>query len=113
MSMKLRNGDYVPNGAGGFQMARGTEELLEDALFLLMARRGGFAPMPQLGSRLHLLGREKPSARQALAVTYVREALAPLGLTVRSVTILERDILELQVELELRGQTVKLEVEIR
>ena len=37
---------------------------------------GGALPfLPGLGRRLYLLGREKPSARQALAAQYVAEAL--------------------------------------
>ena len=74
--MRIARGDYVPDGAGGFCEARGREELYQRALFLLAARRGGFAPLPTVGSRLYRLPREKPSLRRTLAKQYVEEALA-------------------------------------
>ena len=37
---KLRNGDYVPDGVGGFASASGAEAVLERVYFLLTARRG-------------------------------------------------------------------------
>ena len=64
---KLREGDYCPNGEGAFQQVSGAEELLERVLFKLSVRRGSFPLLPELGSRLYLLPREKPSAREALA----------------------------------------------
>ncbi len=75
MEWKLVNGDYVPDGAGGLCRLEGAEELLGRVLFRLTARRGGLPFLPELGSRLYLLPREKPSARQALAAQYAAEAL--------------------------------------
>ena len=75
MELRLEQGDYVPNGAGGFQRLEGAEALLQRVLFRLTARRGQFPFLPELGSRLYQLGREKPSAREALALQYVTEAL--------------------------------------
>lgn len=72
----LRDGDYVPDGVGGFRQAAGAEEVLERVLFLLTARRGSFPLLPEVGSRLYLLPREKASARQALGASYAAEALA-------------------------------------
>ena len=40
------------------------------------ARRGSFPLLPEVGSRLYLLPREKASARQALGASYAAEALA-------------------------------------
>ena len=60
MTTQLRNGDYCPDGKGGFLQAAGGEEVLERVLFLLTARRGSFPLLPEVGSRLHLLAREKP-----------------------------------------------------
>ncbi len=71
----LRDGDYRPDGMGGFRQASGAEEVLERVLFQLSARRGGFPLLPEAGSRLYLLPRAKPSARQALAAAYAAEAL--------------------------------------
>ena len=73
---RLRDGDYVPDGVGGFLQASGAEAVLERVLFLLTARRGSFPLLPEVGSRLYLLPREKASARQALGASYAAEALA-------------------------------------
>lgn len=87
MELKIKDGDYLPDGAGSLLRVSGDEELLERVLFCLSARRGGFAPLPQLGSRLHLLGREKPGARQTAAQQYVAEALADEAVEVTQVTL--------------------------
>ncbi len=76
MEMRLVDGRYVPDGFGGFETVTGAEETLERALYKLKARRGGFALMPELGSRLWLLHRTKPSARTAAARQYIAEALS-------------------------------------
>ena len=72
---KLRNGDYVPDGVGGFATASGAEAVLERVYFLLTARRGKFPLLPEVGSRLYRIFREKPSARGALGASYAAEAL--------------------------------------
>ena len=77
MELKLEQGDYVPDGTGGFAALDGAQALLDRVLFRLTARRGQFPLLPELGSRLYQLGRERPSARSALALQYVTEALAP------------------------------------
>ena len=75
MERKLMDGDYVPDGSGGLTTLSGGEEVLARVLFRLTARRGALPFLPRLGSRLGQLGRERPSARQALAAQYVAEAL--------------------------------------
>lgn len=75
MERKLVNGDYVPDGTGGLTLLSGGEEVLARVLYRLTARRGALPFLPELGSRLYQLNREKPSARQALAAQYVAEAL--------------------------------------
>ena len=75
MEWKLVNGDYVPNGMGSFTALSGGEEVLARVLYRLTARRGAMPFLPNLGSRLYQLGREKASARQVLAAQYVAEAL--------------------------------------
>ena len=88
MELQIQNGDYVPDGLGGFRRLTGGEALLQRVLFRLVPRRGAFPFMPELGSRLYLVLREKPAARQALAEQYVAEALADeAGLKVDSVTL--------------------------
>ena len=49
MSLKLGDRDYVPDGNGGVASGRGGEELLDEALFRLAARRGSFPFLPELG----------------------------------------------------------------
>ena len=75
MERKLIGGDYVPDGRGGLETLSREEALLQRVLFRLTARRGQFPFLPNMGSRLYQLGREKPSARQALATQYAAEAL--------------------------------------
>ena len=59
MERMLRDGDYVPDGAGGLETAEGAEEVLARVLFRLTARRGAMPFLPGLGSRLHEVIREK------------------------------------------------------
>lgn len=76
MELKLQNGAYLMNAAGGFQTVSGNEELVQRALMRLTARRGGFYPLPDYGSRLYTLCRMKPSERSAAARQFAVEALA-------------------------------------
>ena len=76
MELFLKDGDYLPDGQGGFCTVTGREELLQRVLWKLTARRGGFPFLPQLGSRLYLLSRQKPAEWQGRAEEYVTEALA-------------------------------------
>jgi len=113
MRLKLREGDYVPDNLGGFQRTEGKEALLEAALFCLAARRGCFGPLPELGSRLYTLQREKPGNYGALAKKYAQEALRPLGLEVTEVTLRQQsDCLYMTVEACRGEETVLLEAEI-
>ena len=64
MELQIQNGDYVPDGLGGFRRLTGGEALLQRVLFRLVPRRGAFPFMPELGSRLYLVLREKPAARR-------------------------------------------------
>ena len=110
MELMLRDGDYVPDGKGGFLRAEGAGGLLQRVLWKLTVRRGSFPFLPELGSRLYLLTREKPGARETLARQYVAEALAGEELEVADVT-LEGE--RLRVELTWRGETLSAEVELR
>lgn len=77
MELKLRDGDYVAGPDGTTERVGGTEAAVQRALMRLTARRGGFLPQPDYGSRLYTLGRLKPAQRSAAAVQYVLEALEP------------------------------------
>ena len=87
MELKIKDGDYVPDGSGGFVVVSGTEELLQRALLNLTARRGTFLFRKDFGSRLWELGRVQPSARRAAAMQYTAEALADEQLTVDDVEL--------------------------
>ncbi|MBP1758797.1 MAG: hypothetical protein H6Q61_1046 [Firmicutes bacterium] len=89
--MLLRNGDYLPDGAGGFQTALGEEELLDRVLFRLTARRGAFPLIPALGSKFYRLDKEKSGRREAMARQFAQEALeGEDGLEVLSVSLEEK-----------------------
>ena len=114
MELMLRDGDYVPDGRGGFLRAEGAEEVLQRVLWKLTVRRGSFPLLPELGSELHRLGRVKPSARPAAARQYVQEALADEPeLTVTGVTLLQDgDRGELTVALNWRAVDLAVTAEI-
>ena len=67
--------------------------------FLLTARRGKFPLLPEVGSRLYQIFREKPSARGALGASYAAEALAG-----------ERDLRVLGAVWEEESQTLTVSV---
>ncbi len=103
----LRDGDYRPDGLGGFRRAEGAEEVLERVLFQLTARRGSFPLLPGVGSRLYLLPRARASARQALAAAYAAEALAEMeGVTLTDVRWDEEEQ-QVTVELDWQGETLR------
>lgn len=114
MERKLSRGDYVPDGAGGLTVLSGGEEVLARVLYRLTARRGALPFLPGLGSRLYLLGRERPSARQALAAQYVTEALREEPeLSVRSVKLEQNgERGALTVSLDWRGEELTARVEV-
>ena len=114
MELKLVNGDYVPDGAGGMVRLSGAEEVLGRALFRLTARRGAFPFLPDLGSRLHLLLREPPSARKALAAQYAAQALEEeRNLKVTQVELAgTEDSARLTVSMEWQGETLTAAVEL-
>ena len=87
MDLKLGAGDYLVD-AGRVQRAEEHEATLQRVQLALATRQGSFLPKPEFGSRLHLLLREKPAARETLAVGLVQEALAAeRDLTVESVRL--------------------------
>ena len=114
MENLLRNGDYVPDGFGGFTRLQDLQAILQRALFKLQCRRGSFPFLPELGSRLHDLGREKPAMRQALAKQYCAEALEGMELEVVDVklTAAADDHARLEVYLSYNGEQVPVEVTI-
>lgn len=115
MELLIRNGDYIPDGAGSLCRVSGEEEVLARVRYRLTARRGGLPFLPRLGSRLYLLLREKPGARQALAEQYVAEALAEEEeLAVTEVLLTqEGDRADLTVRLAWRGTPLSATVTLK
>ena len=108
MELQLKNGDYVPDGRGGAVRLTGDAALLQRVLFRLSARRGGLSMLPELGSRLYLLGRERPEARLSAARQYAAEAVQPEGLTVEDVCLTDRGGGRMDLTVWLRGEDAAL-----
>ncbi len=109
MERILVNGDYVPDQNGGLRGVSGAQEALARALFRLTARRGALPFLPELGSELFQLCRERESARPALAARYVEQALRDEPeLEVQSVTLTrEGEAGRLTVELKWREEQMR------
>ena len=113
MENLLRDGDYVPNGFGGFTRLYGAQEVLARALFRLTCRRGSFPFLPELGSRLQELGREKPSAREAAAKIFCASALRDMELEVDDVRLTQLPDGHARMEVWLTVQDEKQALEVR
>ena len=114
MEWMLEAGDYVPDGMGSLTALSGAEEVLARVLYRLTARQGALPFLPELGSRLYLLGREKTSARQALAAQYVAEALKEEpNLTVQSVELSQvEEVGLLTVYLDWQGEELTAQMTV-
>ncbi len=114
MSLLLKNRDYAVNGDGGVVVAAGGDALLNEALFRLTVRRGSFPFLPELGSRMYLLRREKPSAWADLACQYAAEALADLtGLTVTGAAVSRQgDALWAEIAMKWKGESLTVTAEL-
>lgn len=77
MELKLEQGRYVPGPGGRPVTVSGPEETAQRVTMKLTARRGGFLPLPEYGSRLYtLLYTARPSEYQTAAMQMIAEALA-------------------------------------
>lgn len=114
MALLFHDGDYIPNGKGGFCTVTGDREVLERVLWKLSVRRGSFPFLPKLGSRLHLLCSYPAKEREALAGRYVREALSDEDLSVTAVTLTQtgEGRGELTVSLVYEGQEMTAAMEV-
>lgn len=113
MELLIRNGDYTPDGKGGFRRAQGSEELLQRALFRLTARRGSFPFLPELGSELYRLPGEKRSDWESLARQYAAQALQGEDMTVTDVTVAPGEGgATVRVGLDCRGDAAAVTVEV-
>ena len=114
MSICMRGKDSLPDGQGSVASVSGDSALLEDVLFRLTAKRGGFDLLPEFGSRMYLLCRERPSSRSAMARQYAMEALADLrDVEVIGATVTQQgERLQVQVELARKGEALTAELEV-
>lgn len=113
MSLLLKNRDYARDENGGVTAVSGGEALLNEALFRLTARRGSFPFLPQLGSRMGELRREKPSGWDALARQFAVEALDGLeDVTVTEASVRQnRDALLVTADLLWQGEALSVTVQ--
>lgn len=110
MSLLLKERDYVADGNGGVTVVQDGDELLAEVLFRLTVRRESFPFLPQLGSRMHLLRRARPSEWESLALQYAVEALEELNdVAVMGVALNQEDD-ALWVSVELLWQGTRLSV---
>ena len=110
MELKLINGNYIADDSGGFVTVAGVEEILQRVLFKLTAHRGGFPLLPELGSRLYLLQKEKRRNRESTARQYIMEALQEeADLTLEDLKIQEQDgVLNLTAFFRYGGESLNL-----
>lgn len=109
----LRDGDYVPDGKGGFRAATGAEEVLERILWKLTVKRGSFPFLPELGSDLALLPRASARERETLAEQYARQALADEEVTLRESSLRYEDgKAYLTLSMDWQGQELSATVEV-
>ncbi|MBD5085582.1 MAG: hypothetical protein HDT33_11175 [Clostridiales bacterium] len=114
MSLLLKNRDYAADGNGGVTVIKDGDELIGEVLFRLTARRGSFPFLPELGSRMYELLREKPSAWDSLAQQYAVEALADLpdAVVTGAQVSQEGDRLAVAVELLWQGTSLWVTVQL-
>ena len=104
MENLLRDGDYVPNGFGGFTRLYGTQEVLARALFRLTCRRGSFPFLPELGSRLQ---------EEAAAKIFCASALRDMELEVDDVRLTQLPDGHARMEVWLTVEDEKQALEVR
>ena len=103
MELRLTDGKYTAVSRGGLESVSGSEELKQRIEMKIHARRGGFALMPEFGSRLYLLPAVRPKQRRAAAEQYIAEALAgEEGLSIEEVELLDRGSGKMELNLKLK-----------
>lgn len=113
MELKLKNRDYILDGSGGVERGEGAEAVLARVLFRLSARRGAFPFLPDLGSRLHEVLREKPSARLAAAKQYVAQALEQEDVEITGVTLTDTEYgAQLRVTMLWQGEELTVQTRL-
>lgn len=101
MELKLQHGRYVSAAGGQPARVSGPEETAQRVTMKLTAHRGGFAPLPEYGSRLHtLLYTARPSEYQTAAMQFIAEALAE-----------EPDVTVTDVSVRPDGEALRIDVD--
>lgn len=110
MELKLSRGRYVTSDEGVLAHVSGQEETIQRILCRLSARRGGFYPMPDFGSRLYTLCGMKSPERAVAARQFVHEALEGEDVEILSVDCEDapEDKCIVSVELKLGGSEANL-----
>ncbi|SDN83000.1 hypothetical protein [Acetanaerobacterium elongatum] len=86
MDTLIQNGDFALDDRGFLKTVQATDELLQQALLRLTARKGAFALDKELGSELYKLRGGNRQRLNDVARGYVKQALLPIsGLTVEDV----------------------------
>ena len=112
MELELTGGRYVP-AAGALAVVSGAEELCKRIHMKLCTRRGSFLPLPEYGSRLHLLHRCRTGQREAAARQYIAEALEGEALELEKLIMTqEGDRLRLDMVFRTGDDTICLETTI-
>ena len=112
MELELKNGRYV-TADGAPATVSGAEELRQRILMKLCARRGSFLPLPEYGSRLHLLQRCKAAQREAAARQYIAEALEGEDAELEKLAVAQRgDRLFLDMVFRTQDDSIRLEMTI-
>lgn len=116
MELKFVNGDYVPDKerGTGFETVTGVDEVLQRVLFKLKIQRGSFPFIPELGSDLWKIHREKKSNRESAAYQYIAEALKDERmLSIQNVTVSDVDDgIKIDVKLLYEGESASISIEI-
>jgi len=113
MELKMVDGNYVKNAYHDLASVSGTEELSQRIMMRLKARRGGFALLPDYGSRLYTLAGARPAERESLARQYIAEALSGENVLLEALQIHDKgDTLTLELTLRCSGQSLNIKTEI-
>ena len=115
MELRVQDGKYTERRYGGIETVLGTEEFAQRITMKLSCRRGGFLPMADFGSRLHLLHSVKPSERQSAAELNIAEALQDerdVSLRELEITEYSENCVGLRLVFEYRGENVVIKTMI-
>ena len=115
MELRVKDGKYLERRYAGLETVSGAQEIAQRITMKLSCRRGGFFPMPDFGSRLHLLHTIKPSERHSAAELYIAEALSgerDVNLAKLEITDYSEGRIGLRLVLEYMGEAVLIKTTI-